>query len=97
MSTSDVTTKKFEGPLVLKYPFQFGDREVTTLNFQRLKAKHLRKLGARPTMNDLLELASKSCGEAPPLLDELDAEDTMAVVEIIGDFLGGTLQTGESG
>jgi hypothetical protein len=84
--------------LTLKHPFQFGsDRMVTELTFGRLKGKHLRKLGATPTMSDLLELASKSAGEPLPLFDEMDAEDVMAVVEIIGDFLGGFRLAGETG
>lgn len=80
--------------ITLKHPFQFGDREVTELTLQRLKGKHLRKLPGKPTMDDLLGLASKSSSEAPALIDELDAEDVMAVTEVIGDFLGGSLPTG---
>lgn len=80
----------------LKHPFDFGDRKISELTFQRLKGKHLRKLGQQPTMNDLLELASKSAGEPPAVFDEMDAEDVMQVAEVIGDFLGGSLPTGGS-
>jgi hypothetical protein len=86
----------------LKHPFEFGKdengntRQVESVTLNRLKGKHLRKLGGRPTMHDLLELASKSAGEPPALLDEMDAEDVMAVTEVIGDFLGGSLTTGET-
>jgi hypothetical protein len=82
--------------ITLKHPFQFGDRTVAELTLQRLKGKHLRKLPARPAMDDLLGLASKSAGEAPAVLDEMDAEDVMAVTEVIGDFLGGIEKTGDS-
>lgn len=79
----------------LKHPFSFGEgRTVSELTFERLKGKHLRKLGQRPTMNDLLELASKAASEPPALFDEMDAEDVMTVAEVIGDFLGGSLPTG---
>lgn len=82
--------------ITLKHPIEFGDRTVTELTFERLKGKHLRKLSAKPTMNDLLELASKSAKEPPALFDEMDGVDVMAVAEVIGDFLGGSLPTGES-
>lgn len=78
----------------LLHPFEFGDRSVTELKFERLKGKHLRRLGAKPSMDDLLNLASKSAGEPPALFDEMDAEDVMAVAEVIGDFLGSSLATG---
>lgn len=80
----------------LKHPFEFGDRNISELTFNRLKGKHLRRLGAKPSMDDLMNLASKSCGEAPAVLDEMDAEDVMMTAEVIGDFLGVSLQTGES-
>lgn len=82
--------------ITLKHPIQFGERTVTELSFDRLKGKHLRKLSAKPTMDDLLGLASKSAKEPPALFDEMDAEDVMSVAEVIGDFLGGSLPTGES-
>jgi hypothetical protein len=80
----------------LKHPFNLGDRKVTELTFNRLKGKHLKKMGQAPTIADLLELASKSACEPPALFDEMDAEDVMGVTEVIGDFLGGSPKTGGS-
>jgi Phage tail assembly chaperone proteins, E, or 41 or 14 len=80
----------------LKHPFAFGDRQVTELTFDRLKGKHLRKMGATPTMDDLLTLASKSAKEPPALFDEMDAADVVEVSEVIGAFLGGSPPTGGS-
>lgn len=80
----------------LKHPFTFGEREVTEITLDRLKGKHIRKMGASPTVDDLLSLASKSAKEPPALFDEMDAEDVFAVTEVIGDFLGGSQPTGES-
>lgn len=80
----------------LKHPFTFGERSVTEVAFNRLKGKHLKKLGASPGMADLLDLASKSAAESPAFFDEMDAEDVLAVTEVIGDFLGGIRPTGES-
>lgn len=80
----------------LKYPFDFGDRKVTEVTLERLKGKHIKKLGATPKMVDLLELASKSAGEPPALFDEMDAEDVSAVTEVIGGFLGVSLETGSN-
>lgn len=80
----------------LKHPFKFGEREVTEVSLDRLKGKHIRKIGAHPTVDDLLNLASKSAKEPPALFDEMDAEDVMAVTEVVADFLGGSQSTGES-
>lgn len=84
--------------LTLNHPFSFGTErgEITELTFQRLKGKHIKKLGSAPTMADLLELASKSAGEPLAMFDEMDAEDVLRVTEVIGDFLGSTPKTGES-
>jgi CMP-2-keto-3-deoxyoctulosonic acid synthetase len=78
----------------LKHPFDFGERKVTDIELNRLKGKHLRKLSGKPTMNDLMQLASVSAAEPDALFDLMDAEDIMSVAEVIGDFLGGSLQTG---
>lgn len=72
----------------LKYPFQFGDREITELTFERLKGKHLKGISEKPSMVDLMNLASKSAKEAPAIFDEMDAEDVTDVAEIIGGFFG---------
>lgn len=84
--------------LALKHPFQFGEsRTVSELTFQRLKGKHIKKINlAAPSMGDLLELASKSAGEPPSLFDEMDAEDVVSVLEVVGSFLGSSQATGES-
>lgn len=82
--------------LTLKHPFDFGDRKITELTFNRLKGKHLKKLPASPAMGDMMELASKSATEAPAIFEEMDAEDVGACLEIVGDFIGASRPTGES-
>lgn len=82
--------------ITLKHPFEFGERTVTEITLDRLKGKHIRKMGGRPTVDDLLGLASKSAKEPPALFDEMDAEDVMTVTEVVGDFLGASQPTGES-
>lgn len=83
--------------LKLLYPFKFGEsRTVEELNFDRLKGKHIKKIGGNPTMQDLLDLASKSCSEPPALFDEMDAEDVVRVTDVIADFLDGSRKTGAS-
>lgn len=78
----------------LKHVFTFGDREVKSITLQRLKGKHIRSIGSTPTMDDLLNLASKSAGEPPALFDEMDAADVIAVTEAVAGFLGVSPQTG---
>ena len=78
----------------LLVPIEFGERTIKELTLERPKGKHLRNLPQNPSMGHLLDLASKISGEAPPVIDELDGADAMAIVEIIGDFLESSPKTG---
>lgn len=80
----------------LQHPFKVGETEYTELEFKRPKARHLRGLPLEPDMGDILDFAAKLCGEAPHVIDELDAEDVMAVAEVVADFLPAGLATGNS-
>jgi hypothetical protein len=70
----------------LKEPIQFGSETIGVLEFQDMKAKHLRKISAKPSMDDLLNLAGVLCGQPPSVIDELGMEDTQAVMELVGGF-----------
>lgn len=70
--------------LTLVEPLEIGGLVKRELTIKRPKGKHFRKIGERPTTDDLLKLAGKLCGEPDSTIDELDGEDTMALLDIVG-------------
>jgi len=70
----------------LKEPIQFGYETIRVLEFETMKAKHLRKMPAKPSMDDMLNLAGVLCGQPPSVMDELGMEDTQAVMDLVGGF-----------
>jgi len=82
--------------ITLSEPVEFGQKTITELTLQEPKAKHLRKINLPPTMDDLLNIASKLAGEAPAVIDELAARDALRVAEVIGGFLEPTPATGRT-
>lgn len=82
----------------LKHPVQFGQETIAELVIEnRPKAKHFRDVPAQnQTMGDMLRILSKVTGRPQSMIDELDTEDMIACAEVIGDFLPGSLMTGES-
>jgi hypothetical protein len=81
--------------LTLEDPVQWGEKLIDVLEFNRLKAKHIRGLGANRTMGDMLDLVSKSTLLPTAAIDELSAADALKAVEIIGGFLQGSQKIGE--
>lgn len=78
----------------LKTKIQHGSETVAVLEFQPLKAKHLRKMPMNPGLSDMLNLAGDLCAQPPSVMDELSAEDTAAVLEVVGGFFGSFQPTG---
>jgi len=79
----------------LKHPFTLDDKEITRIEFIRPKGKHIKGINlTSPTMDDMLKLAAKISGQLPRVYDEMDLEDVMAIMEIVGDFLGAGQVTG---
>lgn len=70
----------------LKEPIHFGSDTISVLEFEDMKAKHLRKMSAKPSMDDLLNLAGVLCNQPPSVIDELGMEDTQAVMELVSGF-----------
>jgi hypothetical protein len=84
-----------EKVLKLLEPFKYGkDQYIEELVVQKPKAKHIRNLPAEPNTGDLLNLAGKLCGQPPSLIDELAIPDTMALLEIVSDFMDVGQKTG---
>jgi hypothetical protein len=80
--------------LVLETPVQWGEKLIDVLEFQPLKAKHIRGLGSERTMGDMLDLVSKTTLQPAAAIDELSASDALKAVEIIGGFLQGSHKIG---
>ncbi len=79
----------------LKQPVSFGGENVTELAFRRPKARDLRPLPmGELKAGDLLDLAARLAEVPPSLLDELEAEDAMAVMALVGGFTDASRKTG---
>lgn len=81
--------------LKLKYPVEFGSESFDELKFSRLKARHISSLPAKPAFGDFIKLIGPSTGLNQSQVNELDAEDTIAAVEIVSGFFVNGRQTQE--
>ncbi|MFT4118687.1 phage tail assembly protein [Bradyrhizobium sp.] len=82
--------------LPLKTPITFGSETVTEFKIKKPRAKEMRILPAgKPSMDDLLNLLGKCAAQPTPVIDALEVEDMVAAVEVIGNFLPRSPQTGD--
>lgn len=83
----------------LKTPVELGSETITEIRVGKIKGKHMRSLPADPksyTMGTMMDLASKVVGESSAVLDEMDSEDLMEVIGLVGEALGAGPTTGAS-
>lgn len=80
----------------LTEPVKHGKNEITELELREPRAKDMRKVSLSPTMGEMLDIAATISNNPPSVIDQLCIKDTMKVVEVIGDFLGDSPQTGEN-
>lgn len=80
----------------LTEPVKGTDGMIKELEFRRPKAKDLRALSTSPTMSELLDLGGQLCAQPKFVIDELDAQDAMKLLEIVGNFMQGGLAIGKS-
>lgn len=78
----------------LSYPVQFGSETIHELELRRPKAKDLRGLPLKMEMDHMLTLCGRVSGQPDSVINELDFDDTMKVVEVLGNFIGSSLPTG---
>jgi hypothetical protein len=81
----------------LKHPFQYGKDApmITVINYRRPKAKDLKRIKPdKLETGDLIDLFAAICDQSPPCIDEMDAEDAMAAIGIVSNFLAGGQETG---
>jgi hypothetical protein len=79
----------------LKVPFEFGGREIRSLEFRAPRGKDMRSIpiGGLKQIGDLLDLASVLCAEPAPVLDRLAMEDVGPVLGIVALFIEAGLGT----
>lgn len=81
----------------LKHPVVIGTETITELTFGRVKGKYMRSLPADPklyTMDTMLVLAAKVTNQVSLVFDEMDSEDVVEVMEIVGELFGAGPITG---
>jgi hypothetical protein len=79
----------------LKHPIDFAGDRIESLTFQRGKMGLLKGLStSMPSIDELLLIASRMCGQPVALLEQLDADDGAEVTAIALIFFGRSLPTG---
>lgn len=77
-----------EKVLQLLVPVSMPDGSVLTeIRIPRLKAAHLRRIGGEPTLGDILDILPDLCALPKAVVEDLDGADTVAIAEVVGDFL----------
>lgn len=81
--------------ITLKEPITRGSEVITQITVAKPKGKHMRLLPTEPaTVGDLWPFISKVTAQPYDVLDELEAEDLMALLGEVSGFLPGGLATG---
>ncbi len=83
--------------ITLLHPVKFGDETIDKLDIRKPKARDFRALGNldRP-FSMLLDLAAQLTALPASVLDDLDADDLPALMEVMSGFLGGFQGTGKT-
>lgn len=82
--------------IILKEPVTFGSETIEKLVLRRPVGRDFRELDATRTFAMMLDLAAALAGVSPKVIDQLCAEDTLAVCDRVGGFLPGSPKTGAS-
>ena len=80
----------------LREPIAVGSESIGSLTVRKPKAKDIRGLPTQPTTGDILDLAGRLCGQPPSAIGELGIEDTMELLEVVGNFMEPGQKTGSS-
>lgn len=81
--------------ITLSEPIEWGDETIEEVTLRRPKGKELKMLSGDPSMDDLLKIAGKCGGLTPRQIDDMDADDALALAEAVGDFLDSGHQIGK--
>lgn len=83
--------------ITLQHPIQFGDKTVNKLDIRKPKAGDFRMLkNLDQPFGMMLDLAAELSGLPASVLDDLEADDLPAVMEVMSGFLHGFQGTGKT-
>lgn len=72
----------------LKKPYKFGEQTVTEYKIKKPKAKDIRNITfVEGQTGPLLTLLANLSGESDSSVDELEMEDVVELVKIVGNFM----------
>ncbi len=76
------------GKFILKLikPIEFGSEEITELELIEPKAKHIRKLPANPTTDDVLKIIGQLSNQSDSVIDEISLKDVARLSEFVEVF-----------
>jgi hypothetical protein len=80
--------------LTLKEPIHLGSQLISELEIRKPKAKDIRPCPTDMQTRDILDLAGRLCAQPPAVIDELSMEDTIALLDIVSNFIKPGPETG---
>lgn len=86
---------KYPYVLKLKHPIQYGSQVIGEIRYRRPRAKDLKRI--RPEnmeTGDLINLFAAMSEYDEPTIDEMDAEDALVAIQLVGSFLANGQETG---
>ncbi len=78
----------------LTKPIKFGEETIDKLTLREPVGKDFRQLDSVKPFAMVLDLAAILSGVPASVIDRLNATDTMAVMDKVGDFLPASQKTG---
>lgn len=70
----------------LKEPIQHGSETIAEFTLDKPKAKHIRKMPAKPGMDAVLNIIGKLANQPNSVIDELGFEDMNVLAEYFSAF-----------
>lgn len=82
--------------ITLTEPVKYGDETITELVLRKPRGRDFRELKNMDSpFGAMLDMAAGLADVSPKVMDDLCAEDTLAVVEVVSGFFPTSLQTGK--
>lgn len=103
MSTADIADVKVverTWPVVVKldHPIEFAGETIDSLTFRRGRLADLKgiKIDGVPSLDQLMMIASRMCGQPPKVIEMLDADDSGEVIALMLGFFAQCLGAGKT-
>ncbi len=85
--------------VTLATPIELAGETITSVTIGPAKGKYMRMLPADPklfNMGIMMDMAAKMTQQSAVVFDEMDSEDLMKILGIVGERLGAGQKTGEA-